>query len=336
MQYEILGEKISDFEGFKQTLSDAKVSDSVLLAELDRLYNEWKSEEDFYFFLEEECLEKFEALKQGENVFSFFRCLIGDGTNCSALLEKLKQQNNLKECKDGRIGKLSEERYKLLLTLNAIIRCHLSKVVGRVENFSGVQLWEGGPHWAEKNIGAVNPFDFGHYFWWGDAIGCRNENNTWIASDGISLDLAFNNSIVPIQCDYFRLQDDGWITSDGVLVPEHDTAHVKWGGDWRMPTKSEFYDLINKCDWIWTMINGVNGYIVRGRNNYVLKNIFLPCAGNASSFSDCCSFGNYWSSCPNSDSSFAWSLGFTSGYRDTFCYSRSLGMSVRPIHGFIK
>ena len=34
-----------------------------------------------------------------------------------------------------------------------------------------VQLWEGGPYWADKNIGADNPWDYGLYFWWGDTKG---------------------------------------------------------------------------------------------------------------------------------------------------------------------
>ena len=33
------------------------------------------------------------------------------------------------------------------------------------------QLWENGPVWAEKNIGAENPWVYGYYFWWGDTVG---------------------------------------------------------------------------------------------------------------------------------------------------------------------
>ena len=46
-----------------------------------------------------------------------------------------------------------------------------------------------------------------------------------------------------------------------------------------MPTKQEFEDIKNKCDWTWTTKNGVNGYIVRGKGDYSSKSIFLPCAG---------------------------------------------------------
>lgn len=32
---------------------------------------------------------------------------------------------------------------------------------------------------------------------------------------------------------------------------------VKWGGQWRMPTKAEFDELIENCTWTWTTINNV-------------------------------------------------------------------------------
>ena len=38
---------------------------------------------------------------------------------------------------------------------------------------SKVQLWEGGPYWAETNIDAENPEDYGYYFWWGDTVGYK-------------------------------------------------------------------------------------------------------------------------------------------------------------------
>lgn len=49
------------------------------------------------------------------------------------------------------------------------------------------------------------------------------------------------------------------------------------GGDlWRMPTLKEMEELINKCMWTWTTLNGVNGYKVVGLNG---NSIFLPAAG---------------------------------------------------------
>lgn len=38
-----------------------------------------------------------------------------------------------------------------------------------------VQLWEGGPYWAECNVGATKPEEYGYYFWWGDTVGYARE-----------------------------------------------------------------------------------------------------------------------------------------------------------------
>ena len=52
------------------------------------------------------------------------------------------------------------------------------KVV-EVGNGDGVQLWENGPYWAECNVGASKPEEFGYYFWRGDAVGYSyNDGNT--------------------------------------------------------------------------------------------------------------------------------------------------------------
>jgi hypothetical protein len=126
--------------------------------------------------------------------------------------------------------------------------------------------------------------------------------------------------------------------SDGVLAPEYDAAHKHWGGDWRMPTKQEFSDLNSKCDWVGTTLNGVKGYIVRGRCDYSSVSIFLPFAGNGygTSLIDVGSIGNYWSSVPFSDDYDAWGLFFYSGCHNTGADSRWYGQSVRPLQGFAK
>ena len=57
-----------------------------------------------------------------------------------------------------------------------------------------VQLWEGGPYWATTNIGAEKPEDYGYYFWWGDTVGYKRENNKWVASDGSNLNFSFDQN----------------------------------------------------------------------------------------------------------------------------------------------
>ena len=206
-----------------------------------------------------------------------------------------------------------------------------------------VQLWEGGPYWATTNIGAEEPWEYGYYFWWGDTVGYKRENNKWVASDGSNSNFSFDLSKAPTRgIPISTLKSEGWIvTRDGtyVLAPEHDAAQRHWGGEWRIPTLQELDDLCSKCDWTWDSMNGVYGCIVRGRGSYASNSIFLPCAGrgSGSSLDYAGSDGGYWSSVPYSDHfSFAWGLGFGSGDHDMSSSGRDYGRSVRPLQGFTK
>ncbi len=206
-----------------------------------------------------------------------------------------------------------------------------------VEKYGKVQLWEGGPYWATTNIGAEEPWEYGYYFWWGDTVGYKRMNNAWVASDGSSSNFSFGSSSAPTyNKSIATLKSEGWITADEVLTPEHDAAHVQWGGSWRMPTKQELSDLNSQCDWTWTTVDGVNGYVVRGRGAYSSASIFLPCAGdgNGTSLNGAGSHGGYWSSGPGSGYDYVWLLYFHSSSHSTSIGYRSSGRSVRPVQGF--
>ena len=222
--------------------------------------------------------------------------------------------------------------------LGQVLYSNMVMRVTVVELRPKVQLWEGGPYWATTNIGAENPEDYGYYFWWGDTVGYKCEGDAWVATDGSSSSYSFSSGNTPTyNKDIATLQSEGWITADSVLVPEHDAAHVHWGGNWRMPTKQELSDLDSKCDWTWTTVNGVNGYVVKGKGAYALASIFLPCAGygNGTSLYYAGSYGYYWSSVPASgyNGIYAWGLIFNSGYH-YYHYYRYNGQSVRPVQGF--
>jgi hypothetical protein len=204
-----------------------------------------------------------------------------------------------------------------------------------------VQLWEGGPYWATTNIGAEKPEDSGYFFWWGDIVGYKWENNKWVASDGSNSDFSFSSGNTPTyNKSISTLQSEGWTTSENILAPEHDAANIHWGNGWRMPTEAELGALISNCDWTWTTQNGINGYIINGRGAYASNSIFLPAAGDgreALSY-DAGSYGYYWQSVPQSDSDLdAWYLNFSSSehcmYEGGY---RPYGNSVRPVLGFTK
>ena len=200
-----------------------------------------------------------------------------------------------------------------------------------------VQLWEGGPFWATMNVGAEKPEDYGYYFWWGDTVGYTRVDSKWHASDGSSANFVFDEHSVPT---YYigpgALQEEGWVTADGVLTPEHDAAHVQWGGEWRMPSKQELSDLIANCDWTWTETNGVSGCVVRGRGDYASKVIFLPATGyaNSNELIGDGSGGIHWASgLVTTDAYNAWRLFFSWPEGDQYINSgyRLHGLPIRPV-----
>ena len=205
-----------------------------------------------------------------------------------------------------------------------------------------VQLWEGGPYWAAKNIGADKPEDPGYYFWWGDTIGRLREGDKWVAAKGYNTNFSFSGDNVPTYGkSIFDLNREGWIEEKNgtyTLTLKHDAAQAHLGGAWRMPTKDEFDNLSKKCDWTWTTRNGKNGYVVRGRGNYASKSIFLPavgygCGASLNGYDSC---GGYWSSVPLSVSYLAYELWFYSFVPSTDDYPRLYGLPVRPVQGFTK
>ena len=214
------------------------------------------------------------------------------------------------------MGQIVIERMVVRITLEA-----LAVSVGKV------QLWEGGPYWADRNIGAKKPEDSGLYFWWGDTTGHRPGYNFG----------ADNSAIYTYVKGESELQRARWMTSSGVLAPLHDAAHVKWGGAWRMPTDQELFDLhYSKCEWMLTTRDGVNGYVVRGRGVYASNSIFLPCAGYGyrTSLYNAGSYGCYWSSNPSSGGAIAYNLFFYSSDLSSRHYAygcRFIGLSIRPV-----
>ena len=205
----------------------------------------------------------------------------------------------------------------------------------------GVQLWEGGPYWAECNVGATKPEEYGYYFWWGDTVGyARNaSDDDWVSSrTGASFSFESGN------CPTYKkttaqLQSAGYIDATGNLVAKYDAATAHLGAPWRMPTDAEFAALINNCTATWTKRNGVYGLLVTGKGAFSTKSIFLPAAGSGggSYLYDPGLDGYYWSSTPRSENSvFAWYLFFRSDFFSRYYYDRYRGFPVRPLRGFAK
>ena len=148
--------------------------------------------------------------------------------------------------------------------------------------------------WATFNIGATKPEEYGYYFAWGETQ--PKSDYSWDTYKYCNKP----DATITKYCDYSMFGYKGFTDNKIVLDAEDDAAHVNWGGDWRMPTVSEFEELMDSvnCTWTWTAVNGVNGYkVVSKISGYEGNYIFLPATGFRSEkdlkFDG--SYGLYWS-----------------------------------------
>ncbi len=236
----------------------------------------------------------------------------------------------------------------------ALVLTNASFVVTIAEaDLGGVQLWENGPYWAECNVGATTPEEYGYYFWWGDTVGYTRSggawrdhsmlpgytNVTWVSSTGEPMSSTpFSSSTCPT-CgkDNLALLTEGYIDSTGNLVAAHDAATAHLGAPWRMPTKAEIDDLVSNCAADPITTNGVSGILVTGRGDYADRSIFLPVSGRGSNSSLTAPGlnGYYWSSSPYPDNSeYACQLNYDTHVLRSSNNPRNSGMPVRPVRGF--
>ena len=116
-----------------------------------------------------------------------------------------------------------------------------------------------GTKWCNMNVGSTKPELYGEYFAWGETVS-RDSFSVWITSD-------YTDFIAKIVAE---------VGSD-MGGTKYDAATKILGDSWRTPTMAQFEELINSCEWTWTILNGMKGYTVTGSNN---NSIFLPACGD--------------------------------------------------------
>ncbi len=188
-------------------------------------------------------------------------------------------------------------------------------------------------YWAQSNLGenglCANPEDYGDYYAWGETE--TKWNYSWstykFCTSGYNRDNAKFSK-------YNTSSSYGPVDNKRILDPEDDVAHVKLGGNWRMPTVEEWRELMTKCTWTWVKNyngTGINGRLVTATNG---NNIFLPAAGYryGSSLYNAGSYGSYWSSSlPVGGPYDALYVEFDSRSFYWSGYDRFYGLSVRPV-----
>ena len=188
--------------------------------------------------------------------------------------------------------------------------------------------------WANMNIGATKPEEYGAYFAWGETSPKTTYNWStykYMQSGKSSWEYITKYTIPDGQKSGIWYNGDTFIGDNKTTLDlADDAAHVNWGGNWRMPTKEEQDELQDSCIWTWTQKNGINGYKVKGPKD----SIFLPASGyrEYSSFCYVSCYCYFWSSSLyDVYSSYAYGRNFKSEYVDRYGLNRYYGLSIRPV-----
>ena len=179
--------------------------------------------------------------------------------------------------------------------------------------------------WASMNVGATAPEEYGNYYAWGEiATKTTYDWSTYKYANG-------SYTTLTKYCSDANYGKDGFTDELTTLKAADDAASQIWGGNWRMPTKDEWQELIDNCDWTWATLNGVNGFEVKATNG---NSIFLPAAGcrYRGVLYDAGSNGSYWSSSLDTDGpGRAQYVDFDSDDHGAGNYGRGYGQSVRAV-----
>ena len=190
-----------------------------------------------------------------------------------------------------------------------------------------------GTKWANINVGAAGPVDFGAYFAWAETSPKAfpwEDNYIWIGSTGTK---------VIKYCPTSRTSSwSGAGSPDNILTLEaaDDAAKANWGSTWQTPTREQCSELRSECTWTWKtdyLSTGVSGYLIEGNGN----SIFLPAAGyktGAGTIENGSVHGYYWTNAIQSSSPiracmfdfYSSMAGAANAYMDRFT-----GLTVRPV-----
>ena len=110
--------------------------------------------------------------------------------------------------------------------------------------------------WADRNVGSYSPSRVGSLVGWGDPTGKK-----------VSLKPG----------DYIDVKGGVYVsTPNNIAGTKYDVATAQCGSKWRMPTREEWKELVDKCKWKIEVHGAIRGYRVVGPNG---NSIFLPLTG---------------------------------------------------------
>ena len=184
-----------------------------------------------------------------------------------------------------------------------------------------------GLKWAKCNVGAKTETDYGSYFMWGSITPNTASQCDWAKAP-------FNGGASSYDSTYFN-SVKGTVCPNDVLAKEYDAAAQIMGGDWRMPTQTDFNELLSGTtnEWIPNYNDtGVSGRKFTSKTNG--NSIFIPAVGECANGEvyDVGDYGNVWSSSLSTSSpDCALRLDFNSAESSMHDGYRRNGMSVRGV-----
>ena len=312
----------------------------------DSMFQSVTQDENYvYFTLADGTVIKIAKASEEEQPNSEFMFIVtydangGDGTmkpdtfyyGASKKLSEIKYKksshyfNNWNTKADG-TGVPYEDAQTLMINRNITLYAQWIYIIpGNENNHEFVDLGLS-VRWATMNVGATKPESYGGYYAWGETS-TKTSIYSWSTykwCNGSAATLMKYNTIK----NY-----DNIVDNKNTLETEDDAASVNWGGDCRIPTKEEFTELKNHCDWTWTKQNGVSGCLVVSKING--KSIFLPASGFRGNYTTTTTspgeLGSYWSSSVSSTSTKAYCVYFNSEQLSIDTDYRYFGASIRPV-----
>lgn len=199
--------------------------------------------------------------------------------------------------------------------------------------------------WMACNLGASSPEEYGDYYAWGEIEPYYSSHDplTWKTGKTAGYTWAsykWCNGSSSSLTKYNIRETRGTVDGKNILSEDDDAAHIILGGEWRLPTDTEWQELIDNCTWTWTTANGINGFLVTSnRPGYTDNSIFIPAAGvhsGAMNLFSAGTYGYYWSSTidPSSSQAEPWRVMFhSSSITKDSSEIRTKGFSIRPVYG---
>ncbi|MBP5419024.1 MAG: hypothetical protein J6Y72_04365 [Bacteroidales bacterium] len=191
--------------------------------------------------------------------------------------------------------------------------------------------------WASHNIGATKNEEIGDFFAWGETkTKSLFSRDTYKHYRSDSLSDGFTK-----YCHISSRGYKGFSDTLSTLELCDDAANVILGGNWRIPTRADWQELLKECQYESCVLNGLNGCKLTGPNGNF---IYLPFGGSCydnralthhlTDNNRVDGGGYYWSStlCDG------WTMnvwcaefGYVTGFGVREFFNRNFGFSVRAV-----